>query len=159
VGLLIDRRGKVAWVMVGAPAEIMIPNLTRVRSGPGRLKGLRLVHTHLRNEPLSRDDLNDLAILRLDMIAAIGVGEDGQPKTVYMAHLNPDENAGLAWRLLEPEPFSGLDFPFGEFIRGLESELSRLDLRGAQTGAERAVLGLNFSKRYSPQTQRYTRKA
>ena len=41
--------------------------------GPGRFRGLRLVHTHLRNEPLTRDDLVDLALLRLDLVAAIGM--------------------------------------------------------------------------------------
>ncbi len=45
----------------------------------GRFRGLRLVHTHLRNEPLTRDDLIDLALLRLDLVAAIGVTPDGRP--------------------------------------------------------------------------------
>ncbi len=36
VGLLIHRRGKVARVIVGTPAEIVIPDLSRVRVGGGR---------------------------------------------------------------------------------------------------------------------------
>jgi len=44
----------------------------RVRAGHGRFRGLRLVHTHLRNEPISRDDLVDLALLRLDLVAGGG---------------------------------------------------------------------------------------
>ena len=41
-----------------------------MRGGSGRFRGLRLVHTHLRGEALTRDDLTDLALLRLDAVAA-----------------------------------------------------------------------------------------
>ena len=54
----------------------------------GALRGIRLVHTHLKNEPLSQDDLTDLALLRLDIIAAIGV-KDNLPDNIYTAHLMP----------------------------------------------------------------------
>ena len=41
-----------------------------------RTRGLRLVHTHLKGEPLTRDDLTDLALLRLDLIVAIEAADN-----------------------------------------------------------------------------------
>ena len=79
IGLLVSRHGTVESVMVGDPKSIEIPPLERVRQGIGRLQGLRCVHTHLGPEPLNKDDLNDLAILRLDMMAAVETQPDGLP--------------------------------------------------------------------------------
>lgn len=139
-GLLLDRRGRVEHVIVGTPAEIFIPELTRARAGSGRFRGLRLVHTHLKNEPLSRDDLTDLALLRLDMVSAIGVAPGGEPKTIYSAHVYAEKQAGPAWTLLDPAPFSKTDFKFPEFIAGLESKLARGDRRVVATGEKKAIV-------------------
>ena len=45
VALLIDRKGDVEYVVVGNDQGIFIPDFARFRSGAGRLKGLRCVHT------------------------------------------------------------------------------------------------------------------
>ena len=79
VGILVGRRGEIEHVFVGDASRINLPEIGRIRAGRGRFRGLRLVHTHLRNEPLTRDDLVDLALLRLDLVAAIGVWPDGRP--------------------------------------------------------------------------------
>ena len=48
------------------------------------------MHTHLRGEELTQDDLTDLAMLRLDLMAAIDVDpETGLPGLVRSAHLLP----------------------------------------------------------------------
>ncbi len=138
---MIDRRGRVTHVIIGDQNEIVIPNLTRVRSGAGRLKGLRLIHTHLKNEPLSKDDLNDLALLRLDLVMAIGTGANGEPLTAYIAHIDPDRHAAKSvWKIVEPCPFSKLDFRFGELIATLEQKLSRLDTRKEEKDTLAATL-------------------
>ena len=49
IGLLIDRKGKIIYVIVGDHDGIVIPNTRAYRSAPGRLKGIRCVHTHLNN--------------------------------------------------------------------------------------------------------------
>jgi len=77
IGILIDRQGKVYKVLVGDARSILIPKLSGWRVGVGRLRGLRLVHTHLKDEPLSQEDLSDLALLRLDLVASIGVDQNG----------------------------------------------------------------------------------
>src|SRR5579862_2226477 len=71
VGVLVDRRGDIAHVIVGDLEKLYLPDLGPRRAGAGRLRGVRLVHTHLRGEGLTQDDLIDLAKLRLDLVAAI----------------------------------------------------------------------------------------
>ena len=66
VGVLVDRNGEVHHVIVGDASKIDLPDVGRLRAAHGRLRGLRLIHTHLGNEPLTRDDIVDLTRLRLD---------------------------------------------------------------------------------------------
>ena len=89
IGLLIDRKGKIPYVIVGNHHEIVIPDTPEYRSAPGRLRGIRCVHTHLNDEPLTTDDLTDLALLRLDLMAVVQVGRDGLPEQVLMSHILP----------------------------------------------------------------------
>jgi GTP-binding protein HflX len=89
VGVLVDRRGAVTHVMVGDAGSIQMPDWGRMRAGLGRLRGVRCLHTTLGGEPLTRDDLTDLAKLRLDAMASIEVGEDGLPGRVHVAALRP----------------------------------------------------------------------
>src|SRR5215831_3207265 len=90
IGALIDRKGYVEFVVVGDARRIELPDFKRVRVARDRFRGLRFVHTHLRGEELTRDDLTDLALLRLDLMAAINVDErTGLPGLVRAAHLLP----------------------------------------------------------------------
>jgi len=141
VGILVDRKGNVHKVIVGDARSILIPRLDGWRIGPGRLRGLRLIHVHLKEEPLSQEDLTDLALLRLDLIAAIGADEAGLPTLVHIAHLLPDNPAGEVWQLLDPVPPSLLDLDFAAFIRALEDEISRaVGARSVKGRKEQAYL-------------------
>ncbi|MBN8609985.1 MAG: GTPase HflX [Deltaproteobacteria bacterium] len=86
VGVLVDRNGAVQWVVVGDARKLMLPDIGRARAAEGRFRGLRLIHTHLTQEGLTRDDLVDLTRLRLDLVCAICLGTDGQPITVHYGH-------------------------------------------------------------------------
>ena len=68
IGLIINRRGNIESVIVGTDRQLVIPLLARSRSGPRLLRGVRFVHTHLHNQPLTKEDLTDLALLRLDLM-------------------------------------------------------------------------------------------
>src|SRR6266545_6093786 len=97
IGVLIDRKGYVEHVMVGDARRIELPDFKRVRVAADRFRGLRCVHTHLRGEELTRDDLTDLALLRLDLMAAIDVDEvTGLPGVVRSAHLLPSTASDLS---------------------------------------------------------------
>lgn len=141
IGLLVNRQGRSAFVIVGDPRTILLPDTDEYRAAPGRLNGLRFVHTHLTDEPLTRDDLTDLALLRLDLIAAIGLRGDGEPQAVHVAHLLPKPAERLPYRVLPPFRPWAIDIDCLGMIQALESELERLvSGRRAASGRERALL-------------------
>src|SRR2546422_10959668 len=94
LGVLINRRGEVEHVIVGDARQLVLPDVGRARAGHARLRGLRLGHTHLKDEPLTRDDLTDLVLLRLDAAAAIGAPEDGLPGKGYVGNPMPRNPSG-----------------------------------------------------------------
>jgi len=141
IGLLIDRRGRIAYVVVGNYQGIVIPNLDKYRTGGQRLKGLRCVHTHLKHEALSHDDLMDLTFLRLDLMAAITIGEDGNPENVHVAHLLPQDTGKENWEVLSPVRPAELDLDCQRLVRSLESEFaSQLPVQKVKREGDRAIV-------------------
>lgn len=141
IGLVIDRNGKVVQVIAGEPHQIMIPDLSHYRTAPGRLRGVRVVHTHLKNEPLTRDDLTDLALLRLDLICAICATEGGNVGDIHVAHVLPGTDTENPCQVLPPVGLSGLFNDCETLIHSIEEELSRSgSLRDAPKDKERAIL-------------------
>ena len=140
VGVLMDRRGAVTHVMVGDQGSIELPDWGRLRAGRGRLRGLRCIHTRLDDEALSRDDLTDLAVLRLDAMVVVAADENGLPGDAHVAALLPANDSGAAIQYLDPAPPARLDLDFQDWIRALEEELARTR-DGQAVGAEdRAIL-------------------
>jgi GTP-binding protein HflX len=152
VGVLIDRRGDVAHVMVGDSHSIAMPDWGRMRAGRGRLRGLRCVHTSLGGEPLTRDDLTDLAKLRLDAIASLEVQEDGLPGDLHVAALRAENDDGAGVQFLDPVPPSRLDLDFQAWIRELEEELSRTGKGSSVGDGERAILVVVTAGRSTEET-------
>jgi len=141
LGVLIDRRGAIQHTFVGDASKIVLPDVGRMRGGQGRFRGLRLVHTHLRSEPLTRDDLTDLALLRLDAVAAITVDATGRAGKLYIAHLVADGPIDRPWRELPPESPTAPGTNFVELIAGLEAEFGRARrVATVDAGKDRALL-------------------
>ena len=137
VGVLIDRRGAIQHVMVGDASKITLPDFGRIRGGAGRFRGLRLVHTHLRNEPLTRDDMTDLQLLRLDAVAAIAVDAAGNAGKLFIGHMVPDGPA----KELPPEPATAARTNFLELITQLEQQFGRAHrVASTDIGKDRALL-------------------
>jgi GTP-binding protein HflX len=101
---------------------------------------LRCIHTHLKGEPLSQDDLTDLALLRLDLMAAVQVTPEGLPGRVFVGYLLPGNASGEVWRLEEFRNVADLFPDFLAFIRSLEEELHKGVGVPEQTGQEQAIL-------------------
>ena len=140
IGLLIDRRGKIPYVIIGNHQGIIIPDTREYRSAPGRLRGLRCVHTHLNDEPLSTDDLTDLALLRLDLMAVVQVGSDGRPKQVLMSHILPRATGHPTSEQTALAP-TKTDIGCRQLIRSIEEELAASTaLHVADQGGERALI-------------------
>ncbi|HKX28867.1 MAG TPA: GTPase HflX, partial [Blastocatellia bacterium] len=156
VGVLIDRKGRVEHVIVGDATKIVLPAQDRSRLGESRFNGLRCLHTHIRGEEcLTHDDLTDLALLRLDLMAAIDVDpKTGLPGYVRAAHLLPisakahhesngdeEQRQPEIYRFLDPSPPGQLDVNFLELIESIEGEMARN--RGARKSSDtrdRAIL-------------------
>ncbi|AUX39279.1 GTP-binding protein [Sorangium cellulosum] len=145
VGALVHRSGEIDYVVVGDATRLMLPDIGRLRAAQGRFRALRLVHTHLFNEPLTRDDLVDLVRLRLDLIAAVQLTPQGEPRTIQYAYNVPvhgkesvtvtvDGAAGdgagrgeaeLPYRTVGPVAIGRADVDFGALIQALEDEFAK----------------------------------
>ncbi len=125
VGLLIDRKGRVQMVIVGEAGSIMIPELPRGRSGQERLRGLRLLHTHLNPGGISQEDLMDMLFLRLDAVVALTVNPVGDPVQWQAAHLLPSPSGGQPYHLDTPQPWDRTESQFVATAEALEEELAR----------------------------------
>lgn len=124
IGLLINRQGKIAFVIVGNHNEIVIPETHEYRSAADRLKGLRCIHTHLNDDGLSHDDLTDLALLRLDMMAVINMTINGDTSAIHIGHILPKDTGKTPYQILPPIRSHQLDIGCLELIKALESEMA-----------------------------------
>jgi GTP-binding protein HflX len=163
VGALVHRSGEIDYVIVGDSTKLMLPDIGRLRAASGRLRGLRLVHTHLFAEPLTRDDIVDLVRLRLDLVAAIQIHQ-GEPRSIHYAYNMPvysrtgampavlstvESSApaaaatkpSLPYREVGPVPIGRLDVSFGELVAALEDEFAKASrTRAAFAKDGRAIL-------------------
>ncbi|WP_395808719.1 GTPase HflX [Archangium minus] len=140
VGVLLNRKGEIEYVVVGNAHKLELPDIGRARAGQVRLRGLRLVHTHLKSEPLTKDDLTDLALLRLDMVAAVGVGETGLPGVLHYAHLVPENGTGEFWSVSTlPDVHDGQPDVL-DTLEALEEELNRKAAARTVSGRDKAIL-------------------
>ncbi len=141
VGILVDRGGHVARVIIGEPSRLYLPDIGRARAGQGRLRGLRLIRTELRGMGLTREDTADLSKLRLDALVVIDADPGGHPQNVHWAHLIvhthkktviPSEQKLRTVHEL-PEEAMGL-------IRDAESEIGRLFSKEAREVARDSAM-------------------
>ena len=95
------------------------------------------MHTHLTEESLTQDDLTDLALLRLDLIAAIGV-KNGLPGNIFVAYLMPE--GASPFEIIDSQNFYNFEFDFMPFIRSLEDEMERHRVFSPDDKRERAIL-------------------
>lgn len=144
IGVLLERSGKIRDLIVGDAKGLEISDFGRFRGGDTRFRGLRYIHTHLKGEPISNDDLTDLALLRFDLVAVLEVTDSGLPGSIQIAHLSPSLSDGEPWIVEKPTPFHLFTKDFLSFIRALESEyqtsLRRSRGRRIKKGQRRALL-------------------
>jgi GTP-binding protein HflX len=141
IGVLINRMGKLTAVIVGDHRKIVLPDMSEYRVAPGRLRGLRCLHTHLKNEQLTKDDLTDLALLRLDLMGAITLTADGRADQVHLAHILPQRRNAQPYAILPPHAPNQLNLDCLNLIKALEDELAQgTALYESKAGRERALL-------------------
>ncbi|MFO0556317.1 MAG: GTPase HflX [Polyangiaceae bacterium] len=152
VGALVHRSGDIDHVVVGDATRLMLPDVGRLRAAQGRLRGLRLIHTHLFGEELTRDDYVDLVRLRLDLVLAIQLGPEGDPRGLHYAYNVPGKadrieldgapkGVAAPYRAVGPVLPGRLQVDFGALVRSLEDEFSReRRLRKNEAKDGRAIL-------------------
>ncbi len=136
VGLFLDRRGRVTSVILGDAHSIQLPEFDRVRGVAGRLRGIRLVLTHLVAQGLDREERADLAKLRLDLVASIHRGPAGiMVDVAVLCPPPPGAKETFTTAVLPTVPLALLDpdngpparpdlpVPFDVFVRDRESQL------------------------------------
>jgi GTP-binding protein HflX len=121
----VHRSGQVDTVVVGDAGKLMLPDVGRLRAAEGRFRGLRLVHTHLRNELLTRDDLVDLVRLRLDLVAAIQLAHTGEPRAMVYAFNVPADEGAPPYREVGPIPMAQAHLDVSQLMADLEAEFAR----------------------------------
>ena len=144
VGALVHRSGTIDSVIVGTASGLMLPDIGRLRAARGRFRALRLVHTHLSGEGLTRDDLVDLTRLRLDLVCAVLLGPDGDPSALTWAYNMPTSSdastdAAGAYEVVGPVPWGQPQPHFGQLISSLEEEFARR-AQTREVTRERAML-------------------
>lgn len=142
VGALVHRSGQVDYVVVGTPTGLLLPDIGRLRAAEGRFRALRLVHTHLFGEALTRDDLTDLTRLRLDLVSAIILSPEGDPRSLTWAYnVPPSPDRQNQYEVVAPVPWGQPQPNFGELISALESEFIRHNrTRAVKAKDGRAIL-------------------
>lgn len=114
-------------MLIGSHDSIMIPVLSRFKLVAGRLRGLRLIHTHPKGDKLDNDDMADLALLRLDSVTACAMDNNGLPSILDTAYiLPPEENITQTefGYLEDNDPYNQkTDYPL--FIEALDDEILR----------------------------------
>ncbi|MEW6713677.1 MAG: GTPase HflX [Nitrospirota bacterium] len=128
-------------MIIGDAKGLFIPELTDYPLGRKPLRGLRLIHTHLKNEKLNQDDITDLSLLRLDALIAIGIKDD-IPANIYIARLSASDSKH--YEIQDPVNFQRLDTSVEDFdvmVSLLEEEMrsgrSGFDVKD---GREAAIL-------------------
>lgn len=107
------------------------------------MRGLRFIHTHLKNEAISPEDKTDLTLLRLDYVVAINVDAKGEPANFHRAHLVPpgpgSEKDSIS--VSSSETFNEDEIDFQGFIQSLEEEFRRKAPPAAtRSDRERAII-------------------
>ena len=141
VAVLANRKGNITHVILGDRHSIFIPDLSYYRRSHDRLKGLRLIHTHLgKGKGLDQEDLTDLALLRLDSMVAVET-VNGLPERVHWGFLLPWEEKGEPYKIevfrhpsLVPD---GWDVFIAETEAAIQKQQRVFKLKGSE---EKAIL-------------------
>lgn len=136
VGLLLDRKGEVRFVVVGDAARLYLPDIGRMRGGADRLRGLRLVvarPTPLpvfeRKNTVSADFKTDLEKLRLDAVVEFDASRDGIDGPLALAYLAKDKtHDAISTKIEAYRSVHELKQTFSEFIDAIIADVQTVTL-------------------------------
>ncbi|MCS7280090.1 MAG: GTPase HflX [Desulfobacterota bacterium] len=142
VGILVNRRGNIERVIVGERRGIRIPEIVKETGTRSKFSGLRFIHTHLDGELLSKEDLNTLALERLDLVVCITEKKGSESEILHAGYLIPNAKTGKIFDFIGPSPQDEIELDFLEFITELENEFLKAEgvARPVRTQLETCVI-------------------
>ena len=127
--------------------------LGRSRESEIRLRGYRLIHTHLKNPEFSQPDLVTLLNERLDMIGLLEVKNEGTPGKFKLAYILPPNPEEKKWEVANFHDLGQLDLNCDELIEDIEHNLQRgYYEHGGERGKE-GVLLVGFSTKFRSEAE------
>lgn len=145
LAILVNRRGHIVDLVVGEATSLVLPAI-RKREAQSRLSGLRCIHFRQAGGGITRGDLVNLAIQRLDLLTIVSweKGSAGVHNAeIWLAHLDPlPDNEGNVWRVSEAmRARKALGIDFEDWIADREREFAaHSGPLWVETGKERALL-------------------
>lgn len=135
-------------VFVGDSYEVPFDEIIeRSREAKYRLRGYRLIHTHVKNPNLTHPDLVTLINERLDLIGVLEIKEGGIPGRFQVAHILPPNPQGEMWKILNYSDLGRVDINFEELIRDIENESERTYFDFGGRREKEGVFLIGFSTR------------
>ncbi len=147
IAVVISRKGLVEQVMVGSPHDIPLQELTKSRNDTRFLRGLRVIQTHLNNEPLTQLELMNLGMYRLDALAGLGVTSQGQTADIHFAHLLPSNPHQAIHEVWPATAWHSFRLNFSELMHSLEGEMKRAFQPLSTNEAHEQAILVSISKR------------
>lgn len=149
VGVLIDRKGEVRFVMIGDATRLYLPDIGRLRGSQDRLRGLRLVvarptplPVQSGNVTLSHDFKTDLEKLRLDAVLELDASRDNVDGPLVLGYLSrTSEDDTVTSTIKVFRSIHTLKEPFEQFIAGVLEDLKQV------TGSQSHEKAAAFSDR------------
>ncbi len=148
VAVYISRQGKIMQVSVGDNATVDLPEI-RQRTSASRLSGIRCVHTHPSSDTrLSNPDISSLRSMKFDVMAAIGIKDDGR---IYgsLGFLSGEQSEDGTYivhgtKELPLNQLNKLDLV--QLVMSINKELGKHQLKDTEEKQEKAILaGVGFS--------------
>ena len=127
--------------------------LGRSREARFRLRGYRLIHTHLKNPSFSQPDLVTLLNERLDMIGLLEVQNDGIPGKFQLAYILPPNPEDIKWKIETYNDLGRVDLNCDELIEDIENDLRRGYYEHGGERDKEGVLLVGFSTNFRSEAE------
>ena len=148
VAVYISRQGKIMQVSVGDNATVDLPEI-RQRTSASRLSGIRCVHTHPSSDTrLSNPDISSLRSMKFDVMAAIGIKDDGRiyGSLGFLSGEQSEDGTYIVHGTKELPLSQRNKLDLVQLVMSINKELGKHQLKDTEEKKEKAILaGVGFS--------------
>jgi GTP-binding protein HflX len=144
INITIDRRGNIIDISIGDSKSAQIP---AIDINEGRLSGVRTFHTHPNGiSRLSNVDISALIKLKLDSVAAIGLGENGKINDITVGFCTVDNNT-IGYEMSRPMSIEKtVNFDYLKKISEIEKLLEKNGVTTENDREYAVLIGIDTEK-------------